>query len=349
MKTRELRKLLELTKPGISNKEAVEQTSNIIFKDGAIYSFNDEIAIIAPLPPIPGLVGIGCSGAVPADKLYKLLGSLPQDQEIDAKIDQKKSEFLVVCGKSKGGVTMAKEITLPIDGEIIAPAEWTKITEDCLTGINQCLSSAGQDQQRPVLQFLHITQDYIESCDNYRMTRFAYAGLPVGEGINIPAKNLEKLGAYQPTECGLSGNWFHFRNKDMVRYCCRVIEGKYPNLEALMQDEEEINIEFPAALGEALNWAEVFADDKAKLEQKVTIKISRAGLVVRGEGPDGWEENDPIRMKYVGDPVEFQANPTFLHEMLKVTNKAVISKANAKGKRSLKIVGAGFVHIVSLN
>ena len=56
-----LQKALEIVKPGLSNKEIIEQTTSFAFIDGKVVTYNDEISICHPVE------GLTLEGAVKAD------------------------------------------------------------------------------------------------------------------------------------------------------------------------------------------------------------------------------------------------------------------------------------------
>ena len=60
-----LRQALEIVRPGLANKEVIEQATSFAFMDGRVVTYNDEISISHPVE------GIEIEGAVKADQLYQ--------------------------------------------------------------------------------------------------------------------------------------------------------------------------------------------------------------------------------------------------------------------------------------
>lgn len=331
MKASELKQTLEHVKPGLARKELIEQATSVIFQNGHLCTFNDEVAVLAPLE-------LGITGAVPAEPLYAFLGKLKPDAEIT--IEQAENELKFSAGRNRAGIRLEPEIKLPIDEEIQEPEEWHPLPDGFVKAVQRVQFSASRSGHLPILTCIHIQDTFIETCDEFRLTRVDIPVMMSSGGIKIIARHLERLHTYSPTEFGFSGNWMQYRNKDGVIYAVRMVEGEYPDLDKFL-DMTGTEVELPAELEGALDWASVVTDDSIKYEQHVDVELRKGLMIVSGKGLDGWAE-ESIRMRYNGQPVKFQAHPLFLKEMAKVARKVVI------GTDALMINGEGFVHVVSL-
>lgn len=330
MKALDLKRTLELVKPGLARKELLEQSTSIIFRKNHIFTFNDEVAVVAPLDT-------GITGAVPSDPLYAFLGKLGEGADIN--IESQENEFKFSSGRNRAGIRRDEEIKLPLDEEIPEPEEWEELPEKFLEALRRILFSCSGSGHRPILTCIHITEDWMESCDGYRMTR-AKIQWRSEDNLCIVGKNLEKLSQYSPSHFGFSPNWIQFKNKDGVRYAVRIVDGEYPDLDKFTEVEGE-EVEFPPEMENALDWAAVIVDSSIKFTQKIDVSIGKGQCTVKGEGPEGWAEQS-VRMKYSGKPIIFQAHPQMLKEMVKLARKITI------GDKSVKIEAEDFVHIVSL-
>jgi hypothetical protein len=74
MQRQELIDALETVKPGLAQKEIVEQSSSFAFIDGKVVTYNDEISISHPVE------GLKVEGAVRAEELYQLLHRITRDE-----------------------------------------------------------------------------------------------------------------------------------------------------------------------------------------------------------------------------------------------------------------------------
>jgi hypothetical protein len=70
MKKTDLIKALEAVKPGLANKEMIEQSTSFAFMEDRVVTYNDEISISHPLKGIPIV------GAIKADELYAFLSKV---------------------------------------------------------------------------------------------------------------------------------------------------------------------------------------------------------------------------------------------------------------------------------
>jgi DNA polymerase III sliding clamp (beta) subunit (PCNA family) len=338
MKVSEFKRALELVKPGLaSSDKLMEQGTSVIFVGGRVQTFNDEVSISAPL-------ATDVEGAVLASPIYAFLSKLPADSELE--VEQGESELKLLCGRQRAGVLMEKDIKLPLDEELSEPGSWQPIPGDFLSSLRSVLFSSARSGTNPILACVNIGDGFIETCDEYRMTRCSLIDSPLpedmssGSTIKIVARHLGKLESYEPERMGYSGNWAHFDCKDGIRYCVRIVDGDYPDLGGFLE-LDGVEIEFPKELDEALDWASVVADDAVQFAQEVKVELSRGKLIIRGEGPDGWAE-DTLCMRYTGEPVTFSAHPLFLKEMVKIARKVIL------GREAIKIETDGMQHVVAL-
>lgn len=333
MKSQDLRKALEAVKPGLASKELMEQATSVMFRKDSLWTFNDEVAVTAPLET-------GIEGAAPGAPLYAFLSKLKPDSEVSLELGE--NELKISSGRNRAGILLDPDIKLPLDEELELPKRFKAFTKELEQAINMALFSASRSGHIPILTCVHFTDSFVETCDEYRMTRCPAPAVSSNSDLIIVAKGLERIGAYKPIKVGQSKTgWVHFLNGEGVRYCVRSAQGEYPNLDKFLEVSGQ-EIEFPENLSEALDWASIVADDSVKYEQSVSVSIGKTGLTVKGKGPYGWAEQT-IRMRYTGNPINFDSHPSFLKEMTKLASKVTV------GENSLKVEGEGFIHVVSLN
>ena len=135
IKKQELIKALEVVKPGLAQKEMIEQSTSFAFMEGRVVTYNDEISISHPVKDLDIM------GAVKADKLYGFLNKV-KAEEIDLQIDD--SEIRLTAGKSKAGLVLQAEMKLPLD-EIGKIGKWTKVPEGLLDAIKFASFSCSND------------------------------------------------------------------------------------------------------------------------------------------------------------------------------------------------------------
>ena len=318
-----LQEALKAIMPGIAAKELIEQSSSVVFINNTLVSFNDEVAVSYPFVS-------NFTGAVPAKELLALVNKA-KTEEISLEVSG--AELIFKSGKSKAGLRLEHDIHLPLEA-IGEPSKWTALPDAFCRAVQFCLFTAGRDEQKPVLTCVHVVDNYVETSDNQRITRFTMGGT-CGEELLIPASAARDALAYKPTDFSLTNGWLHFINDKDVMFSCRCFEEVYPDLGVWLTCSGE-TITFPKELPEILDRADVMSDG-----DRVGIILENDSLVVATEKSSGWFEED-CSAEYKGDVVEFDIQPEFMKSILKITNKATL------GEHVLKFEGADFVHVVWL-
>ena len=117
----ELLEALEKVKPGLANRELIEQSTSFAFIGDRVVTYNDEISVSHLVKGLENM-----KGAIKAKTLYEFLARV-KDEEIE--IEQEENEVLIKTGRSKAGLRFEYEIRLPFEevGEI---GKWKKLPED---------------------------------------------------------------------------------------------------------------------------------------------------------------------------------------------------------------------------
>src|SRR5437660_934669 len=89
---------LESVEPGLSPRDIVDQANAFVFRNGRLYTYNDELACRIKSP-----LGKELEGAVRAEKLLELLRKLPEDE---VTIDQRDGQLLVTGTGRRSGFVM---------------------------------------------------------------------------------------------------------------------------------------------------------------------------------------------------------------------------------------------------
>ena len=326
---------LKSVKPGLSNKLILEQSTSFVFQEGQVITFNDEIAVHAPM-----VDGWEFTGAVPAKELLAILERFKGEEvEITSPTDK---ELLLKSGKSRSGIKLESTISLPT-GELKIPTEWKKLPEDFRTGISCCIPSASRSLQQPILTTLHVTGEFVESTDTNRLSRFWWGeNSELGDGFLLPVETAVSLARFDMDSFWEEDGWAHFKNKSDAVFSCRTVSGDYMDLGPFLDIEEVGVLEFPEGLNDMLNRAGVFLSG-AETENTVEVSIDTKGiLLVRGEGEYGWYE-ESCRATWKGkEGVKFSIHPAHLAAILNNSKSASISESR------IKFVTEQFTHVVAM-
>lgn len=323
-------------RPGLANKELIEQSTSFVFKLNRVWTYNDMIAVSCPVD----LQGI--EGVVLAEQFYDLVTKI-NDREIDIVME---GEVLCVRGSKffSKFTTKQGEVSLPLLNVDINSSLWTYLPKEFVHALKFCLFSVSNDLTRLALTCLHLEKAEIESCDNYRLTKFFLSGdnfvFPCG--IALPLVSAKELIKYSPVAFLVEEGWIHFKLENSAVFSCRVYEVEYPSTDFILEMESGEPIVFPSNMVEILSRAGALAEVDLTGERVVSIEIQNGEIKVTSQGPVGqYEEKSRIR---VSGHYKFECNLQFLQEILNHLRTAEVAKGGSK----LKFTGDSFVHVMAL-
>lgn len=261
--------------------------------------------------------------AVPAKILLDTLKSL-KDQPLSFDIDLKTFSIEIssdhgkykLAGQDGGDFPKAPSIegsaSVNLDGDVLA------------TAISKSLFAAGTDDLRPVMSGLYF-ELYPESLrfvatDAHRLVRYSRSdkGAEQSASFIVPRKPLNLLkgivaGAGDVVlEYSDSNACFTF---DEITLMCRLIEGKYPNYEAVIPKENPNKLTIDRMdLLQSIKRVAIFAN---KTTHQVRMKINGSELTISAEDLDfANEANERLSCSYEGEDMEIGFNARFLIDML---------------------------------
>lgn len=329
---KEMLAALNSVQPGLHTKNVVEQASCFAFRDNKVFTFNDEIAVSCPLTH-------DIEGAVPADKLFKLLNKVP-DETISVETIDKELE---IKGKRiKATIKLEEKISMPLD-ELTEPDEWFDLPVGFSDGMKYALMSTGTDMSKPILTCVHWTSKHIESCDNFRITRYVVDSPETKNNILIPASSVTKLVKYAPSEYCIVAGWAHFKTQEGCVFSCRVFEGKYSNLDDFINATlSDTVVAFPTVTNEILDRVSVLSQEDVTGAPFATVEIKDKTLTISGKSDFGSiEETARINCKV---DVLFSVKVETLEHILRRFREGTISENGA----AIKFTSKNLTHVVSL-
>lgn len=329
-----LQEALEIVKPGLSNKDSIEQATSFAFTKGNVVTYNDEISISHPVE------GVEFEGAVVADKLYALINKIKKD-EID--IELKDNEIIITSGRSKAGLTIASEIKLPLS-EVETKGKWKPLPKNFNKFLKLAMASCGKDLSRPILSCVHITKEgIVEASDGYRVTQCTLEEqMPIKDFL-LPATSANNVSKLNPTKVSEGKGWIHFQTEGGTVISCRVFEAKYPNINSILTMDETTRLILPKTIQEVLDRANVFARRDTVLEEVVNVVIdnNRFKISAEADGGEGWFEEE-VNLKYGGEKISFYITPYLLKGILNETQECNL------GTKKLKFHGEGWIYLTML-
>lgn len=298
-----LLKALDMVQPGLAGKEAVEQSSCFVLRGEELLTFNEEVCCRMDNP----LRGI--TAAVPSAPLLDLLRKL---NEPTLEVDLVEAELRITGKKRRAGIRVEQAITLPVDS-VEPPTDWQPITPewvDAVTVVRSC-ASRNTDQTGFALSCVNITPDWVEATDNYQIARYPVPS-PVRGACLVRADSLKHLQGVGVTHICETNGWLHFQTAAGLVLSVRKWVDQYPDNGQFLETSGN-PATLPAGLAEAVDKAQVFTSE-AENDAQVIIRLKEGKLLVRGQGPSGWYEEQK-QLAYQGPPLSFMISPKLLSEI----------------------------------
>lgn len=266
----------------------------------------------------------GGSIAIPAKTLQDALASLPE-QPISFIIDDKKFSAKLKTGTGDYTLTGHNGEEYPKMPKLDSQTSIVIKSDILASAINKTIFATGNDDLRPVMsgvfcQFTETNTIFVAT-DAHKLVRYIRNDAKAGASTSfiMPKKPLNVLKALLTgvddavkVEFNKTNALFSFGNINLV---CRLIDGKYPNYEAVIpkQNPNKLTIDRASFLG-AIKRVSVFAN---KATHQIRLKINGSHLVVSAEDLDFANEgHESLVCSYVGEDMEIGFNSKFLVEMV---------------------------------
>lgn len=308
---KELLDSLKNTVAGLDNKELIEQSNAFIFKDGHVYTYNDEISAYSK-------VNLDIEGAVTAEPLLKLLNKV-KDEEIDVEVED--DEIVIKGKKFKTGIKFSPEMKLPINS--IDEKEFIKTPKNFSQLVKLACLTAGKSISDQILSCLHFCDNRVESCDSGRITICTFDKFNIKGDFLIQAKSMLEISKFNIIAVAHDEHWAYFKidsgeGKDTV-LSCRLYNDEYLDLDKYLTDEEDSReIVFPPEIEEIIGRADVFSLDKITNEKDAVIKLKKRGLTISTHNDTGWyTEKAKVKSE---ESLNFNINIDFLRDVLKLSD-----------------------------
>lgn len=329
----ELLKAIQTVSPGITSKELTEQSSCVAFRDGRIWTFNEEIACYAASP-------LGdFAGAIVAKPLIDLLSRM-EDTEIEVMTNPENT--LLRIRKADDGnkkqrrmaeMAMQAEVLLPIDA-IEKPEVWHPLDQaEFANAVRLTAACASTNPKEFVYSCIHIKGDtedgqpgFLESCDRLQIGRWPMSiKLEHSAEVLVRAVSLAEIACLKIVEIAETGSWLHFRNADGVVLACRKFIDNFADLTPFIDKQGASKLTLPQTLDGILGRAAIFTQ-AASVGSFVHVKLTpatevvmgspRGTLTISGSGPTG-RYIEHVEVVYDGPATEFIINPALLLELAK--------------------------------
>lgn len=261
--------------------------------------------------------------ALPARLLLDTLKTFPEQPLTFVVEDNNTVEISSNHGKYALAYAEAEEF--PKSVELENPSSTTVPAEILSTAISKTIFAAGNDDLRPVMSgvFFQFSTEGLTfvATDAHKLVKYSREDVKatqVAEFI-MPKKPLNLLKGILATsddnvkiEYNDSNAKFTFENSELV---CRLIDGKYPNYEAVIPKENPnvLTIDRTQFLN-SVKRVSIFSN---KTTHQIRLKIAGAELNISAEDIDySNKAEERLTCDYQGDDMQIGFNSRFLSEML---------------------------------
>lgn len=340
---------LHMVRSGLSSKELLEQSNCFVFKDGHVFTYNDEIACHKK-------TGMTLGGAVPAQKLLASLEKLKADEWLevyhnpDGQLEFRNLVLKDEKDGSKRWLRGTRNFSFTRDAEVLLPIEkiteelpklWAKLPEnfsEVIEKVKDCVSTNEADNWS--LTCVHIHPKWIEACNNLQLMRY-HVQLGNPKSILVRGAAMSNILGLGMTHMAATPNWVHFKNGNGLIYSARKFVDEYPTGMDEVLKVVGKPIKLPPSLSQAGEIAALWSADHIQgIETTITFFLNppkqgreKGSIAIEGRGLSGDFYKESIPCVYAGPPLQFVLTPTLLKHIISNYRDAQISE------RKLKAVG----------
>lgn len=262
--------------------------------------------------------------AVPAKTLMDSLANLPE-QPISFIVDKLKHSVKLKTETGDYNISGQNGAEYPKMPKLESQSSIVIKSDVLASAINKTIFATGNDDLRPVMsgvfcQFSETNSIFVAT-DAHKLVRYTRNDAKAGASASfiMPKKPLNVLKSLLTgiddavrVEFNKTNALFSFGNVNMI---CRLIDGKYPNYEAVIpkQNPNKLTVDRASFLG-ALKRVSVFSN---KATHQIRVKVTGSQLRVSAEDLDFANEgHELLTCTYVGEDMEIGFNSRFLLEMV---------------------------------
>lgn len=262
--------------------------------------------------------------AIPAKLLLDTLKSLP-DQPLTFSVDPAKFGIEISSDYGKYRLSGQDGSEFPKTPKVESPSKIKVAGELLFNAIEKTIFASGNDDLRPVMSgvFFQLSKDDLTfvATDAHKLVKYGRTDAKASKAasfimpkkpLNLLKNILSSVDADIEVEYNETNASYQFEETQLI---CRLIDGKYPNYEAVIPKENpnKLSIDRNALLG-SIKRVGIFS---SKTTHQVRLKITGSELQISAEDIDF--ANDAVERltcQFEGDDMEIGFNSRFLIEML---------------------------------
>jgi len=260
---------------------------------------------------------------IPARLLLDTLKTFPEQPLTFTIEDNNTVEISSNHGKYALAYASGEEFPSPV--ELKDPSTTTIVGDILATAVSKTIFATGNDDLRPVMSgvFFQFSTDDLTfvATDAHKLVKYTRGDVQASQAAEfiMPKKPLNLLksilaGSEEEVtiEYNESNAKYSFENTEMI---CRLIDGKYPNYEAVIPKENPNKLSIDR--NQFLNSVRRVSIFSNKTTHQIRLKIAGAELNVSAEDIDySNKAEERLTCDYQGDDMQIGFNSRFLTEML---------------------------------
>jgi len=261
--------------------------------------------------------------AVPARLLLDTLKTFPEQPLTFVVEDNNTVE--ISSNHGKYALAYADGNEFPKAVELTNPSTTTIMGDILATAISKTIFAAGNDDLRPVMSgvFFQFSPENLTfvSTDAHKLVKYTRSDINASEAAEfiMPKKPLNLLkGILAGSESDVTIEYNESNAKfsfDETELICRLIDGKYPNYEAVIPKENPNRLSI--SRGQFLSSVRRVSIFSNKTTHQIRLKVAGAELNISAEDVDySNKAEERLNCSYQGDDMQIGFNSRFLVEML---------------------------------
>ncbi|MBK8580576.1 MAG: DNA polymerase III subunit beta [Flavobacteriales bacterium] len=293
------------------------------------------------------------SVAIPARLLLDTLKAFPE-QPLTFSVDPKHFGIEVSSDQGNYKMTGFSGSEFPKSPALEEPTTFTLPAGTLATAINKTIFATGNDDLRPVMSgiFFELSEDAVRfvATDAHKLVRYTRTDIssPAAATFIVPKKPLNLLknslvatNAEVTVEFNENNAAFTFDN---IRLVCRLIDGKYPNYEAVIpkQNPNKLTMDRQSFLN-SIRRVALFSN---KTTHQVRLSIAGSQLAISAEDLDfANEANEKLTCNYEGEDMTIGFNSRFLMDMLiNLDSENIVMEMSAPNRAGILLPSGGSEH-----
>ena len=261
--------------------------------------------------------------AIPAKLLLETLKTFPEQPLTFVTGDANTIE--ISSNHGKYALAYADGEEFPKAVELEDPSSTTLLGDILATAISKTIFATGNDDLRPVMSgvFFQFSTESLTfvATDAHKLVKYSREDIQASQAAEFimpkkPLNLLKGILAGSDTEVLIEYNESNAKfTFDETQLICRLIDGKYPNYEAVIPKENPNKLTI--ARMQFLNSARRVSIFSNKTTHQIRLKIAGAELNISAEDIDySNKAEERLTCDYQGDDMQIGFNSRFLSEML---------------------------------